>query len=97
MKKLSRILSGYDDGNTVFIISSNMTGRLDKGIEEERDSAVNLILSSEHLMDAWMKGKLRACGAPLAEAVRRYAGGRWKLIGISEKETKAGHAALYMD
>ena len=97
MKKLSRILSGYDDGNTVFIISSNMTGRLDDGIEEERNEAVNLILSSEHLMDAWMKGKLKACGAPLAEAVTRFTGGRWKLIGISEKETKAGHAAFILE
>ena len=97
MKKLSRILSGYDDGNTVFIISSNMTGRLDDGIEEERNEAVNLILSSEHLMDAWMKGKLKACGAPLAEAVTRFTGGRWKHIGISEKETKAGHAAFILE
>ena len=96
MKKLSGIISEYDDGKTVFIVSSNMTGRSEQNAAEERDKAINLILSSVHLMDAWQKGKLKACGAPIIEAVQRALGGKWELIGISEKETKAGHAAFML-
>ncbi len=97
MKKLAQKLTEYDDGNTAFIISSNMTDRIDKGVEEEREKAINMVLSGNHLMDAWRKGRFRACGAPLIEAARRAFGGHWQLIGVSDKETKAGHAAFFMD
>lgn len=98
VKKLSSILKELDDGETVFIASSNMTAKLpEDAIEKERDEIINLLSDGAKLMDGWKKGRITACGTPLIESLSRIGSGKWKLIGISEKETKAGHAALYMD
>lgn len=97
-RKLTEILRPLDDGNTVFIVSSNMTGRIDPDrLPAERDRMIELLESGSHLIDPWRKGHITACGAPVIESVSRLGSGRWSLMGISEKETGAGHAALSMD
>ena len=97
-RKLTAMLQKLDDGNTVFITSSNMTAKLPESeIAAKRDRVIDMLTKGEHLIDLWRKGHITACGAPAIEAVSRLGSGRWTLMGISEKETKAGHAALYMD
>lgn len=97
-KKLANDLKKLDDGNTVFIASSNMTAKMETSdVECERDKMVSLLENGEKLMERWKKGRISACGTPLIESISRIGSGRWHLLGISEKETKAGHAALYMD
>lgn len=97
-KELESFLRTLDDGNTVFIVSSNMTGKLpEEQIAAERGKVVEMLGKGEGLMDEWRKGHISPCGAPIITAVSRLGSGRWQLIGISEKETKAGHAALFMD
>ncbi len=99
VKMLAKYLFTLDDGNTIFITSSNMTDKLpEDAVSPERDKVVHMLENGEHLMDEWRKGHIRGCGIPLIESISRICGnGKWKLIGISEKETKAGHAALYID
>ena len=95
-KKLERFLKPYDDGRSIFIVSSNMTARMD-GAEAERDRMIGLIEGGEHLIDLWRKGRISACGAPAIECLSRIGGGRWRLIGVGEDERLAGHAAFYME
>ncbi len=99
VKKLTALLSSLDDGNTAFIVSSNMTGKV-KNAEEVssgREMMTELLAKKEPLLDLWRKGRITPCGAPLIESVSRITASAWTLIGISEKETMAGHAAFYGD
>ena len=97
-KKLHAFLKTLDDGNTSFIVSSNMTAKLpQESVAPERDKVIAALERGENLMDQWRKGHVKACGTPAISATGRLGSGRWTLIGVSEKETKAGHAALYMD
>ena len=97
-KKLSAFLRSLDDGHTAFIVSSNMTGKLPaESVAAARDAMIEHLESGDHLLDLWRKGHISACGAPVIESLSRLSDGRWHLAGISEKETGAGHAALWMD
>lgn len=98
MKKLASFLISLDDGNTYFIVSSNMTGRImDRNTAEERDRMISLLENKSHLMDLWQRGQISACGAPIIEAVGKLTSTAWHLIGLSDNESVAGHAALYAD
>ncbi|MBO8436389.1 MAG: AmmeMemoRadiSam system protein B [Spirochaetes bacterium] len=98
MKRLSSFIASLDDGNTTFIVSSNMTGRMmGKNTAEDRDSMISLLESKSHLMDLWQRGKITACGAPAIEAVQRVITSAWHLIGLSDDESITGHAAFYAD
>ena len=97
-KKLTAFLRSLDDGNTSFIVSSNMTGKLPaESVAAQRDAMIEHLREGDHLIDLWRKGHVSACGAPVIESLSRLSDGRWHLIGVSEKETGAGHAALWMD
>lgn len=95
-RRLAGFLKPYDDGRSIFIVSSNMTARMD-GAEAERDRMIGLIEGGEHLIDLWRKGRISACGAPAIECLSRIGGGRWRLIGVGEDERLAGHAAFNME
>lgn len=98
VKKLTAFLRTLDDGNTVFILSSNMTGKLPEvNVTEERDKAIGLLERGENALDMWQKGHIGICAFPQIVALSRLGSGKWHLMGVSEKETRAGHAALYMD
>lgn len=97
-KQLSAFLQTLDDGNTIFIVSSNMTGKIEEAkVAAERDKVILMLEEGNGLMDDWRKGHITACACPQITALSRLGSGKWQLLGISEKETKAGHAALFMD
>ena len=97
MKELTRFLSSLNDGNTVFIVSSNMTGRLPEHemLRAKNESIAN-ILSQEHLMDLYQKRRITCCGAPLIECVRNVLKGEWTLVGSSQDDKSCGHACFVM-
>ena len=93
VRKLTETIHSLDDGNTVFVISSNMTGLSDNA-EEERDRMIGILISGRPILDDFRKGHISACGSPIIEAVSRAIPGSWKLIGTAPDDRKAGHAAL---
>ena len=98
VRKFTEFLRSLDDGNTIFIVSSNMTGKLpEEKVAPERDKALRILESGENAMDMWQRGHIGICALPAITALSRLGSGKWHLEGVSEKETGAGHAALYMD
>ena len=93
VRKLTETIRSLDDGNTVFIVSSNMTGLTDNPVPE-REKMIELLVSGSPLLDSFRKGHISACGAPIIEAVSRAIPGSWELIGTPDDDRKAGHAAL---
>lgn len=93
VKKLTETVHSLDDGNTVFIVSSNMTGLTGDPVAE-RDRMIERLISGESLLDSFRKGRISACGTPIIEAVSRALPGSWELIGKADDDRKAGHAAL---
>lgn len=97
MKKLRHFLSSMDDGNTVFLISSNMTGRLQEDeMRWMRSSTIDAILEGGHLLDKWRKGRIGACATAEIESVSAILGGRWELIWTREEDSICGHAGFIM-
>ena len=97
MKKLRHFLSSMDDGNTVFLISSNMTGRLQEDeMRRMRSSTIDAILEGGHLLDKWRKGRIGACATAEIESVSAILGGRWELIWTREEDSICGHAGFIM-
>ena len=94
VRKLTETVHSLDDGNTVFIVSSNMTGLADNH-EAEMDRMIERLLSGEPLLDGYRKGHISACGTPIIEALSRAVPGKWELIGKAGNDRKAGHAALF--
>ena len=97
IKELSRILSPLSDDDTIFLISSNMTGRLpENDVGKATKASIDAILKGGHLMDQYQKGRLGACATPLIESVQTILGGRWELIGAKDDDRTSGHAAFIM-
>ena len=97
MKELQHFLSSVDDGNTFFLISSNMTAKLPKDeMSRIKAATIDAILSKEHLMDLWQKGKTGACATAEIESVRAVLKGRWELAGEREEDESCGHACFIM-
>ena len=97
MKELERFLLEADDGNTFFLISSNMTPKLpEKEMQKLRDATINAIVCEDHLLDLYQKRRIGACGVPEIEAVKAVLKGRWELLGTREEDGMCGHACFLM-
>ena len=97
MKELRHFLSSIDDGNTFFLISSNMTPELpDNEMARMMDATIKAIESEDHLLDLYQKGRIGACATAEIECVRSVAKGRWKLIGKRDEDKMCGHACFIM-
>lgn len=97
-KKLSKLIAKWNDENTIFIISSNLTGKMMKeDMLKERDNASDMILSGEKLMDSYRKGRINVCGVGIIDALNRSIDGKWHLIGLSENDETTGHGAFYKE
>ena len=81
-RSFSSFISSLDDGDTSFVISSNLSGYSDDGRKREKaEAAIEAILSGRRLLDEMRNGKLSICGGTAIEAVARAIGGRWILAG----------------
>ncbi len=97
-KKLSRLISKWNNEHTVFIISSNLTGRMDKEtMLESRAQGAALIESGAHLMDLYRKGRISICGSAIIDALNRAITGNWHLIGLNQRDESTGHGAFYKE
>ena len=97
MRELTRILSPLAGDDTIFLISSNMTGRLPENeVKKATEASVSTILEGGHMMDSYQKGRISACATPVIESVQGILGGRWELLGIRDDDRTSGHAAFIM-
>ena len=97
MKELRHFLSSIDDGNTFFLISSNMTPELPENeMARMMDATIKAIESEDHLLDLYQKGRIGACATAEIECVRSVAKGRWELIGKRDEDKMCGHACFIM-
>ena len=97
IKELTRVLSPLADDDTIFLISSNMTGRLPEcEVRKATEASVEAMLRGGHMMDLYQKGRVGACATPLIECVQTLLGGSWELIGIRDDDRTSGHAAFIM-
>lgn len=97
-KKLSKLIAKWNDENTVFIISSNLTGKMMKeDMLKERENASSMILSGEKLMDSYRKGKINVCGVGIIDALNRAIEGKWNLIALSDNDETTGHGAFFKE
>ena len=91
VRKLEALIRGFA-GCTV-IVSANMTGKTDapdRGCLE----MIRHLEDGDRLLDLYRKGRISSPGAPAIEAVSRVIPGSWKLLGRTEGDKAAGHAAL---
>lgn len=91
VKKLEALLRRFS--GSVFIIASNMTGPTDKP-DDDTQKMISLLESGERLLDLYRKRLISCPGTPAIEAVSRILPGRWELLGRTEGDKAAGHAAL---
>ncbi len=95
-KELSKILEKLKNDDTLFIISSNLTGKLKKEeIEEERSKAAKLIEGSSHLIDAINKREAEITAAGIIDSYNRVNENKWILIGFANEDSITGHGAFY--
>ena len=95
VKKLVRLLEKDRNDDDVYVVSSNLTGEIPENeIEEKKRDAVEIIESGVPLLDLVNKGRMKACGAGLIEAVSRIVDGRWTLLGTVNNEKCVAHAAF---
>lgn len=97
-KKLSRLIEKWNDDNTFFIISSNLTDRLNNKdeVEKEKKKALDYLESGDKLLDIYRKGHISICASPIIDALSRVIPGKWKPIATLE-DTITGHASLYKE
>ena len=97
IKELKKIIEPLSDDSTVFLISSNMSPRLPENeVRKAGEASVRAITEGGHLMDAYQKGRIGACGTPLIECVQSVLGGRWELVGMREDDRTCAHACFIM-
>ena len=98
VKKLVSLLKDFCDNNEAYAVSSNLTEELrGTDLKTEEREAIAILESGEMLLDLINKGRFKACGGTLIEAVSRLVPGKWKLIGTAEDEKYAAHAAFYRE
>lgn len=96
-KEFSKMLEKWKDKDTIFIISSNLTVKLNKeDIESERSKAAKLITSSSHLIDAINKREACITAAGIIDSYNRVNENKWVLIGYAD-DTITGHGAFYKE
>lgn len=97
-KKLAKLIDKWNDENTFFIISSNLTGRLkDKEtLNIEKNKAIEALSNGEKLLDSYRKGHISICASPVIDALSRVIDGKWKLIESVEDVT-TGHASFFKE
>lgn len=97
-KEFSKILDKLKNEDSLFIITSNLTGKLAKEkIEEERSKAAELITSSSHLIDAINKREAEISAAGILDSYNRLNENKWILIGFADEDTITGHGAFYKE
>lgn len=95
-KELSKLLEKLQNEDTLFIITSNLTGKIKAGdIEDKRAKAAELIISSSHLIDAINKREAEISAAGIIDSYNRVNENKWILIGFADEDTITGHGAFY--
>lgn len=95
-KRFSTMLRKWQNQDTFFIISSNLTGKLKKDeVKTARENASEYITGKTHLLDAQNKHLIDICGAGIIDSFNRVNDGTWNLIGFSDNDTITGHGAFY--
>ncbi len=93
-KKLSKLIEKWNNDDTFFIISSNLTGRLKtEELVKEKAKAIQMLESGTKLLDSYRKGHCNICAAPIIDALGRIINGKWALI-CDVDDTITGHAAF---
>lgn len=96
-KKLARLIEKWNNNNTFFIISSNLTGILKENeLQKEKEKAIGLLENGDKLLDQYRKGHISICAAPIIDALSRVIPGKWKMISTLD-DTITGHAAFYKE
>lgn len=90
-KDLASFLKHHSTPDTLFIISTNLTG-ICTSIEERdsyKDNAVNALLKEENILDLTNKNKVRICAKGAIDSINRIVEGEWKLSSVSSSDTTA--------
>ena len=96
-KRLSKLIEKWNNNNTFFIISSNLTGIVrENEIEKEKDRAIEMLENGARLLDSYRKGHVGICASPIIDALSRIIAGKWKLIYTAD-DTITGHASFYKE
>lgn len=95
-KKFSSLLKKWDNEDTLFIISSNLTGKIkEEELEKEREKAVRLLESGEYLMEGYKRKYHSICATGIIDSYSRINSNSWKLIALASCDTITGHGAFY--
>ena len=97
-KKLSHMIRKWQDADTFFIISSNLSGRIRKEeVEKVRIDAANYITDGYHLLDVRNKHMADMCASGIIDSMNRVSNKPWHLIAFSENDTITAHGAFYKE
>lgn len=97
-KKLAKLIAKWNDEDTLFIISSNLTGKMKKDeMLSGRDEAASLIVNNEKLMELYRKKKIAICASGIIDAMNRALEGSWHMVGLSDNDESTGHGAFYKE
>lgn len=97
-KKLSHMIRKWQEPDTFFIISSNLSGRIRKEeIDKVRDEAAYYITEGAHLLDVRNKHKADICASGIIDSMNRVSNKPWHLIAFSDNDTITAHGAFYKE
>ena len=98
-KKLAKLIERWNDEDTFFIISSNLSARMNDidELKKEKEKALSALLGGEKLLDSYRKGRIGICASAIIDALSRVIKGRWKLVHDQNDDTTTGHASLYKE
>lgn len=97
-KKMAKLIERWNDEDTFFIISSNLSARMNdiEMLEMEKKKAIKALSEGEKLLDSYRKGRIGICASAIIDALSRVIKGRWKLVH-NQQDTTTGHASFYKE
>lgn len=97
-KKLAKLIERWNDEDTFFIISSNLSGTINDRdtLLKEKERAISALSEGEKLLDSYRKGRIGICASAIIDALSRVVKGKWKLVH-NEDDITTGHASFYID
>mgnify|MGYP004509903753 FL=1 len=95
-KKLAEILKSLNSEETIFIISSNLTGKVKaEELIEKRDKNAHILFDLKYLLDVYNKKECDICASGIIDSYNRINDNEWQLIAFADNDTITAHGAFY--
>lgn len=94
-KKVAHLIKRWDNNNTFFIISSNLTGIVaSEDLKKEKEKSISMLENGQNLLDSYRKGQNGICASAIIDALSRVIPGKWRMLVSIDDDTITGHASF---